>query len=137
MIERLLKKKEKGNMGDILSFGVFLVFYMILMMAVVNFMAVLNFKDSCDQIARRYIVYMETKGTANKNEIMEAYTDAGYTPTVVSVNNGAANPVPFGNKVSLSIEATASSSELGLYKLPGFPETWTYRNVRTSISKAR
>lgn len=137
MIGKLLKKKQGGNIGDILSFGVFLMFYMVLMMAVINFMIILNFKDTCDQISRQYIIYMETKGTADKNEIIETYADAGYTPKTVTVNNGAANPIPFGSKVTLSIEVTASSAELGLYHLPGFPENWTYQNSRHSISKAR
>lgn len=97
--------KQKGNIGELMATGICVLAMLTIMMAYMDCAELLERKENVGQIARKYILRMETVGyltqadcTALTDELEEnGVTEIDYTGTTVQ-------PVIYGQPITLKIE---------------------------------
>lgn len=97
-------KKEKGNIGELLSSGLCLLAMTMLMLAYLNCVKVLGQKEQVGQIARKYILRMETVGhltVEDERSLLEELTDVGVSD--LSLGGTTTWQVPYGEGIVLEI----------------------------------
>lgn len=57
-----IKQQDKGNIADIMVTGIFILAMMVVMLSFLENLKLIHQKTEVDQIARRYILRMETVG---------------------------------------------------------------------------
>lgn len=75
-------KKEKGNIGDLMAAGLCILAMTVVMMAYLESARLLQQKTAIGQIARKYILRMETLGTlgdADRSALFRELEEAGAT----------------------------------------------------------
>lgn len=122
--EKLLKfKKEKGNVGDLVITGVMMLVMTVLMVKYIGCMEMINTKSSVDQLARRYLLLIETKGCLEESQVTELNAElANLGITDIDLTGTTIEPVGYGEMVSINISG----------KLQGRTEI---HEVRTSTAK--
>ena len=96
--------RGKGNIGDLLTTGLCVLAMLAVMMACFDSMELLNRKAEVSQLARKYILRMETVGCLLQEDLtvltmeLEALgvTDINYEGTTV-------NAVSYGHPIALEI----------------------------------
>lgn len=100
-----LKKKQSGNIGDLLGTGLCMLAMLTLMMSCFAHMAILQKKVSMGQIARKYMLRMETVGYLEgqkETELRKELADLGITE--LSLEGTTTEPVSYGEVITLSIK---------------------------------
>lgn len=62
MMKQLKWKRKRGNIGDLMTTGMCMLGMMIVMLAYFDSVELLNQKENVGQLARKYILRMETVG---------------------------------------------------------------------------
>ncbi len=96
--------KRKGNVGDILSAGICILAMTVVMLAYLNSVQLLQQKSMVGQLARKYILRMETVGcltAADKTSLCQELEDLGVTE--INLEGSTVNAVLYGEAITLKI----------------------------------
>lgn len=123
----MFKDKEKvcsqGSVGDVMPMCIFVICIAFVMISFANCVRLINVKASVSQVARQYILRMETYGYLTENDkeaLMKNLSDTGLTG--VSLAGTDTSEVGYGNEIKLYID--------------GFTEDgYEIREFRTSTAK--
>ncbi len=97
-------KCRKGSVTDVMSAGICVIAMTVLMLAFTGSIQLLNSKSRIDQIARKYILRMETVGYltgADRLELTEELTALGAIE--LDYTGSTMNHVAYGSTISLVI----------------------------------
>jgi len=100
----LWPQSHAGSVADVLSAGICVIAMTVLMLAYTGSIRLLNSKAEIDQIARKYILRMETVGylTAQDSLLMTQEL-AGLGVTEIDYTGSTMNRVSYGEEISLVI----------------------------------
>lgn len=140
MIKTKILKKSNGSIIDILSVGICILSMTVIMMACFNSMQLVNQKAEISQLARKYILRMETVGylTANdKAELYQNLLDMGIR--AIDFEGTTMNQVGYGNPVILCITGAIvgkeNNTEKGILETVFPDKEYAFRELRMSTAK--
>lgn len=96
--------RDCGNVADIMVTGIFILSMMVVMLSFLENLQLIQQKAEVDQLARRYILHMETAGgltTADEVLLREELESLGVTATDLS--GTTMGMVGYGTKIELRI----------------------------------
>lgn len=99
-----VKKKEAGNIGDLIGAGLCMIAMLILMMSCFSHMALLQKKVYLGQTARKYMLQMETVGfleSRKEEELTSELEELGISE--ISLEGTTIDPVSYGEEITLRI----------------------------------
>ena len=104
-MKKAWKALQRGNVGDLMLTGVCMLAMTVMMLAYMNSLELLEQKREVGQLARKYILQMETKGylTAENSEALKTEL-AAVGATEISLNGTTVNPVGYGENIILQME---------------------------------
>ena len=97
-------KKCRGNIGDLLAVGFCILAMTVVMMCYMENVSLIQQKTRVNQIARRYILRMETVGyldVSDKGMLSRELEEAGVTE--LKLDGTTIQPVPYGELITLRI----------------------------------
>ena len=97
-------KKEMGNVGDYLATGICMLFLTILVVSFLNHVSLIESKQEINQIARKYILKMETVGgidESDKTELLQELQKAGATE--ISLEGSSEGGSGYGETIVLQV----------------------------------
>jgi hypothetical protein len=97
-------KKNKGNVGDIMTTGLCVLAVAAIAVAYFNCMELIQQKTQAGQLARKYILRMETVGCLDNeglNGLVQELEGLGITD--ISLENTTTEPVGYGQGIELDI----------------------------------
>ncbi len=95
---------RKGTVADVMSAGICVIAMAVLMLAFAGSIRLLNSKSQIDQLARKYILRMETVGyltVADRLEMTQELIALGAAE--LDYTGSTLNQVPYGSTISLVI----------------------------------
>lgn len=98
-------KKEKGNVGDLLAAGICILAMTVVMLAYLDNMRLIGQKTEVSQIARKYILRMETVGMLTEEDrtaLCEELAAAGVTE--LGLEGTTLLRVEYGEPILLKIQ---------------------------------
>jgi len=98
-------KKHIGNIGDLLTVGICILAMTMVMMSYVENVSLIQQKIQVDQIARRYILRMETVGyldTTDRELLSRELEEVGVVE--LELEGTTTRPVPYGSLITLRIQ---------------------------------
>lgn len=96
--------KEKGNVGEYMAVFLCLLFMTMLMTTYFESVRLVEQKEQVSQIARKYILKMETVGSLNQSDraaLLDELTKAGVTD--INLRETTLNTVNYGEDIVLHI----------------------------------
>ncbi len=96
--------KDCGNIGNIMVTGVFVLAMVVVMLSFLDNMKLLQQKAEVDQLARRYILRMETVGgllAEDRDRLVEELAAIGVT--AVDLTGTTMDEAEYGSKIELRI----------------------------------
>lgn len=97
-------KKEEGNIGDLMAAGVCILLMTILLVSYIDSIRLINEKAEVNQIARKYILRMETEGVLTESDRLALKTElaeAGVSD--ISLEGTTVVRVGYGEAITLHI----------------------------------
>ncbi|MCH5343312.1 MAG: hypothetical protein J1E64_04670 [Acetatifactor sp.] len=98
-------RKREGNVGDLLITGICILAMTVVMLAYMDSVELLQQKSQVGQLARKYILRMETVGyltAEDKTALTQALSDLGVTE--IDYTDTTLSPVSFGEPILLRIQ---------------------------------
>lgn len=96
--------RHKGNIGDIMLTGICMLAMLVLLLSCFESVALLNQKASVGQLARKYILQMETQGyLSGEARAMLSVELEGLGVTEINYEGTTFNEVSYGNPITLVI----------------------------------
>lgn len=136
----IYNKKSKGSIMDLLSVGITIIAMSIIMMAYLNSIQLVHTKSEVSQLARKYILRMETVGcltVTDKMKLLQELQDLGITD--VDLNGSTMNEVAYGSPIYLYIHGVVHGREMkmgnGLFSIFFSEKGYNFREVRMSTAK--
>ncbi|MBE5866059.1 MAG: hypothetical protein E7292_07595 [Lachnospiraceae bacterium] len=99
-----VRTKDCGNVGNIMVTGIFVLCMVVVMLSFMDNMKLIQQKAEVDQLARRYILRMETVGgllTEDRDRLVEELTALGIT--AVDLSGTTMDEAEYGSKIELRI----------------------------------
>ena len=96
-----------GNIGDLLTMGLFVLAMAVLMVQFLNGTHLIQSKSGVSQLCRQYLLSMETRGYLDSGEeamLLEDLRQLGVENADLS--GTTRSPVPFGSVITLQIRGT-------------------------------
>ena len=106
-----IRKKSAGNMLDFVTVGITVIAIAVIVTASFQSMGLMVRKLEVSQIARKYILVMETKGCleeAAKNQMYAELRDVGLES--IDITGTTQQPVGYGKPIILCIKGYVSGS---------------------------
>jgi len=133
-------RKESGSIMDLLSVGIFILAMSVIMMAYLNNLHLMQQKAEISQLARKYILRMETTGYLTGSDRTGLLQELhGLGATQVDFSGSTLNEVGYGNAVILSIQGNISGKETitqqGLLKVVFGDAAYPFTELRMSTAK--
>ena len=98
------RKCRKGSVADVMSVGICVIAMTVLMLAYTGNIQLLNSKSQIDQIARKYILRMETVGYLTGNDRLEMTQElTALGATELDYTGSTLDQVDYGSTISLVI----------------------------------
>lgn len=97
-------KKEKGNAGDMLAACICMLAMTILMLNYMNHAGLIFQKAAIDQLARKYILRMETVGELSDSDRVTLLQELGALGAEEISLEGTSGRVSYGETVELRIQ---------------------------------
>ena len=97
-------RRHRGNIGDIMLTGTCILAMLVMMLACFESVELLNTKAAVGQLARKYILQMETCGYLSgqaRSSLTVELTELGVTQ--ISYEGTTFNEVSYGDPISLEI----------------------------------
>lgn len=103
-LTRYLTKRQKGNMTDIMAAGICILAMTVLMLSYMENIAMIHQKTAVGQLARKYILRMETVGylTERDNTLLCAELN-GIGVSEIDLEGTTMGEVPYGEPITLQI----------------------------------
>ncbi len=98
-------KKRKGNVGDLMVTGVCIMAMMLVLVSYIDLVGVLNQKEEVGQIARKYILRMETMGGLDTSDMVSLTAElenAGVSEIIL--DGSTLQEVDYGEPIVLLIQ---------------------------------
>lgn len=98
-------KKQKGNIGDIMTTGLCILAMCMILLQFFNCVGLIEQKMKVGQLARKYILKMETVGFLPDTEkilLNRELADMGITE--INLSGSTVNPVGYGETITLQIK---------------------------------
>ncbi len=108
--QRMICRKKRGSMLDLLSVGLCVLALSLLMLAVMNCVGLIQKKISVGQITRRYLLRMETVGyltDADRASLTTELQNLGLKN--ISLQGTTLSPVCYGEVIHISVKAIMTS----------------------------
>lgn len=97
-------KRHRGSVVDVMSVGICVIAMTVLMLAYMGSVRLLNSKSQIDQIARKYILRMETVGYLTANDRLEMTQElVALGATELDYTGSTLEQVDYGSTISLVI----------------------------------
>lgn len=104
MIRAGILKKECGSIGDILAVGICVLAMTAVMVGFYDCMGLLQEKNKVSQVAREYILRMETVGYLRPSDTSELQSELSLLKvSEVNLNGSTFSQVGYGEQISLQI----------------------------------
>lgn len=134
------KKCRKGSVADMLSVGICVIAMTVLMLAYMGSIQLLNSKLQIDQIARKYILRMETVGYLTGNDrLMMTQELAAIGATELDYSESTLNQVEYGSPIYLVIRGKIPGREVrtgsALFHEPEKEIWYEFEERRVSTAK--
>jgi hypothetical protein len=117
------KRVSPGNIGDLMTVGLFMIAMAVLMIRFLDCSALLSSKSEVSQLCRQYILRMETCGylsAGDEAQLLQELAEAGVTE--VDLSGTTRSAVPFGTVITLRIRGVLGGEN-------------AFEEVRTSTAK--
>ncbi len=98
-------KKQKGNIGDIMTTGLCILAMCVVLLQFFNCVGLIEQKMKVGQLARKYILKMETMGCLPNTEkilLNRELADMGITD--IDIRGSLVEPVGYGEAITLQIK---------------------------------
>lgn len=108
-----MMRKNEGTIMDFVTIGIMLLVISILLVMYLNVLNLVNKKASIGQVARKYILKMETVGclsSSDKSLLLEELKEVGLEN--VDLTGTTFNMVGYGNDIILCVQGTVVGDEL-------------------------
>lgn len=138
--KKIFWNRSEGSVMDVLSVGICIMAMSILMMAYLNSMQLISLKSEASQLARKYILRMETVGyltgsdKARLSQELQAMGVANIDFTGTTLHETA-----YGNEIVLCIQGELPgrgfSINSGLFSAVFLEKNYPFREKRMSTSK--
>lgn len=104
-MKRMRMSGQQGNVGDLMITGICMLAMTVVMLAYLDNVELLHQKDEMGQLARKYILKMETTGYLTAED-MFLLTEELETLGVTEIHYGGTtvNAVPYGDAITLQIQ---------------------------------
>lgn len=105
MAKRKIPDKSRGNVGDIMSMGICVLAMTVVMGAYLDNVELIQQKSHVGQIARSYILQMETEGgmmPEGRIMLMQELDDMGITD--IDLNGTTFGETEYGGRIALHIK---------------------------------
>lgn len=104
-MKRAWMSRQQGNVGDLMITGICILAMTVVMLAYLDNVELLHQKDEMGQLARKYILKMETTGYLTAED-MFLLTDELEALGVTEIHYGGTtvNAVPYGGAITLQIQ---------------------------------
>ena len=110
---RVVRGKSKGSVMDFMTIGITILAMAILWMAYMGMAQLLDTKTEVSQVARKYLLRMETVGYLNQTDQEKLITElAGLGVTKVELAGTTTTPVGYGESIYLMLEGCVQGSTL-------------------------
>lgn len=112
---RISRSRDKGSFYDILIQCMLFIFVCIFIVACFDYMKVVGTKQACGQIARAYILRMESEGyltSEDLNQMKNELTELGIINISTSGTTTINNPSQYGEQITLQF-----SGDYGEYRI--------------------
>lgn len=97
-------RKEKGNIGDLMAAGVCILLMTILLVSYIDSVRMINDKAEINQIARKYILRMETEGVLTETDRLALYKELAEAGAAdISLEGTTVVRVGYGEALTLYI----------------------------------
>jgi len=133
-------KKSSGSVTDVLSVVICMIAMSIIMMAYLNSIQLLNTKSEVSQLARKYILRMETVGYltgSDKAWLTQELNTLGISDPDFS--GTTMNEVGYGSPVILSIQGNINGKEAiwggGIFAVVFGDKSHPFQEIRMSTAK--
>ncbi|MCR4897220.1 MAG: hypothetical protein K5891_10635 [Lachnospiraceae bacterium] len=98
------KPASPGNIGDLMTVGLFMIAMAVLMIRFLDCSALLSSKSEVSQLCRQYILRMETCGYLNAGDEAQLLSELEAAGVAEADLTGTTrSPVPFGTVITLRI----------------------------------
>ncbi len=98
-------KKDKGNVGDIVIMGIFVIAMLTVMMCFIKCVDMLHTKAEVSQLARKYILVAETNGyipEGDQETLIRELESMGLTE--IDISGSTLSKADFGRTVNVCIK---------------------------------
>lgn len=127
-MKKFLKQRKQGNIADIIGTSICLLALVIVFMSFVHFCTLIEYKRQLNEVARDYLLKIETTGTLTAQEVNDLQLAVNNlrpdpskgTYVVTTTFNGTNTAARYGEDVSINIQVQASYDAMGLTKMYGF-----------------
>ena len=112
-MDRKMTGKNSGNIMDFLSVGIALLAITIIVMASFYSMGLMLRKLEISQVARKYILVMETRGYMTeevRQQLLEELQGIGLAQ--IDLSGTTSQPVPYGDTIMLKIRGRVNGNVL-------------------------
>lgn len=106
-MKRICMRRQQGNIGDLMITGICILAMTVVMLSYLDSVELLQQKDEIGQLARKYILKMETTGYLTAEDML-LLTDELEAVGVTEIQYGGTtvNAVPYGEAITLEIQGT-------------------------------
>lgn len=104
-MKKIWRSRQRGNIGDLMMTGICMLAMTVMMLAYMDSIELLGQKTEVGQLARKYILRMETVGYLTDDDgklLREELEAAGATE--INFEGSTVNPVNYGENIILQIE---------------------------------
>lgn len=111
MTGRPENKKERGNVADIMTVGIFIMAMAAVMLSFLNCMALIRQKTEVSQLARKYILRMETVGglqDGDRAALLQELQEQGITE--IDLGGTTYGAAGYGEPIALEIRGKLGGS---------------------------
>lgn len=135
-----MNKKSSGSILDVLSVGICILAISIMMMAYLNSIELVNSKAEISQLARKYILNMETVGYLTPEKCQDLKQDLVQLGVgKVDLSGTTLQEVSYGNAIVLSIQGVIYGQEMqnkkGLLGMVFLKKEYPFQELRMSTAK--
>ena len=134
------RKCHKGSVADVMSVGICVIAMTVLMLAYMGSVRLLNSKSQIDQIARKYILRMETVGYLTGNDCLQMTQELAALGAIeLDYTGSTLDQVDYGSTISLVIRGKIPGQKVvtgsGLFNTTQEIAWYEFEEQRISTAK--
>ncbi len=139
-MKKLLLRKSKGDLGDILGTTLCLFLILMTLWASIQFIQLMMIRRSVDNVGREFVLLLEQQGELTSADmakvterVKEIFPD---NPSIAVTYNETNTKKGYGEEVSFELVVTVNASDLDIASISGvFKDTYVFRTKQYSTAK--